>query len=474
MSAPTQPTLATVYFDHAGSGRYLPQLRRLAASHRACATALPLVVITDERTARLKLDLQGLALVVAEADPMLVRRIGPCWMFDYKAALLCAFLVAHRGRVLYLDADAELLQDPARALAELTNVPLALARDSGNWTVTVEGTQVIERNAGVIWFGGDGHGQHNRVTDRYRTAYRHLREHGAVNLKLELIEQCAWSWANAAMGDHKLPDVCNWQGHFWGPNPATVIRHLHGGKLDEVERVRVQNDPRANCLIARLVVIGTVHKGEVTDGYMSSLQALLDDPPEDVVFVLCKVRTGVVKARNYICRTALMQGATDVLMWDSDIEVGPADIKRLLAADCDVIGGLYATKEYPGRWVVTELAERPALDPQTGVVEVYEIGTGLKRIRTRVLERIIESGFPDIEYRSDDRQSKGQTMWNFNPMQVVDGRLLSEDYGFDWLARRAGFQIHCHTRVVAGHWGWIRFPLSPLPLPGTAPKEDKV
>ena len=245
----TTPTIAVVYFGNC-EGKLWRFFMRWIDCFNRCGTKLPVRLITDVETYRLMTGPRCVApfdgdtlSCVFYPMPSVIRPPGPDGktnIYDYKAALVCSALKQICGPLLLVDADTEFLQDPALALAGLATlgyaVPVMMARDCGEVTFTMpSGFTFHELNCGVIWFGGENH---SLAVEEYDHAFWDMEAAALDNARPDILENDAWSLAAARLGARRLPAVLNWMGHFWGTNPDTIIRHLHGGCPHETEQVR--------------------------------------------------------------------------------------------------------------------------------------------------------------------------------------------------------------------------------------------
>lgn len=172
----------------------------------------------------------------------------------------------------------------------------------------------------------------------------------------------------------------------------------------------------------------------------------------------------ITRGRNLLVQRFLDGDCTHLMFIDADIGFRPADIVQMVAADVDVIGGIYPMKGinwnaikvaalagkgaeslaihgtmYTARW----LDEHP--EPIDGVVEVKHCATGFMLIKRQVFERLA----PHVpEYVNDlpDNMSRIEraTIREYFAT-VIDPetrQLLSEDYSFCNLARAHNIKIH--------------------------------
>ena len=193
----------------------------------------------------------------------------------------------------------------------------------------------------------------------------------------------------------------------------------------------------------------------------------------------------IPRARNELARVFL-EGNCDYFMFiDADIGFGGDDVMRLLAADKDVVCGLYPKKEvnwdqvrkaakegkediqdYGGSFVVNFIGSQDAETDADGVVEVRHGGTGFMLIKREVFESLK----PFVAtYHNDVLDTAGtfkpDLMHEFFPVMVEDSRLLSEDFAFCTIARKQGYNIYAAPWVRLGHYGSYLFEGSLIPAP---------
>lgn len=173
------------------------------------------------------------------------------------------------------------------------------------------------------------------------------------------------------------------------------------------------------------------------------------------------------RARNNQAAYMLLETDCDKILFpDCDISYSPAHVARLVWHDKPIVGGLYAIKNPKElRWVKTDLPNE--MPDAVGLQKVAEIGTGFLMIDRKVFEHMVNA-FPEIMYFCDGSANR-PARWNFFMNQVVDHRLLSEDYGFCHLARKIGYDIWADTLCQVEHEGMIRYPLSGVVQPKFPP-----
>jgi len=193
----------------------------------------------------------------------------------------------------------------------------------------------------------------------------------------------------------------------------------------------------------------------------------------------------ITRGRNSLADDFLETNCTHLMFIDADIGFNPADIPLMVRADKDIICGIYPKKEI--NWNKVDEAVKRGIPPQdlhshTGSfvvnlvggakeqtgrlgdpMQIENGGTGFMLIKRKVFETLA----PLVPQYAND-------MWRAvdadNPKMIKEffatsidpesgNRLLSEDYHFCKIARKAGFTIwaapwasliHCGTYSFAG------------------------
>lgn len=194
----------------------------------------------------------------------------------------------------------------------------------------------------------------------------------------------------------------------------------------------------------------------------------------------------ITRARDAMAYDFLESDCTHLMFIDADIGFKAEDIIPMIAADKDIICGLYPKKEI--NWTQVSEAVKEGKTPQElydytgvfvlnavdGAAEVYmtlsepcEIangGTGFMLIKRDVLEGLADK-VP--EYNSDmftiiDQERKPKVIKQFFNTSIDkenNNRLLSEDYHFCKLARDNGYRVwaapwarlsHCGSYIFSG------------------------
>lgn len=199
----------------------------------------------------------------------------------------------------------------------------------------------------------------------------------------------------------------------------------------------------------------------------------------------------IQRGRNLLAHQFMQrEDATHLMFIDADIKFNPNDIFSMLEADQDIICGLYPKKEinwysvhqaaaqgipfnelthYTGAMVVNLIgSNEPMTVPVDKPCEIAAGGTGFMLIKRRVMEKLQKKV---KTYRNDvssaDGTLKQDRIHEFFPVMIdkEEDRLLSEDYAFCKIARKAGFKIHGAPWVRLGHFGSYLFEGGPIPAP---------
>lgn len=185
----------------------------------------------------------------------------------------------------------------------------------------------------------------------------------------------------------------------------------------------------------------------------------------------------ITRARNELARMFLAGDHHYLMFIDADIAFDESAVLRLMAANCDIVCGVYPKKEidwaqveraaksgksnlkdYTGAFVVN-LVDNAKSDMTAGEDEIVEIkqgGTGFMLIRRNVFEKLM----PHVPtYRmSTVKNDKGEYLQplthEFFATSIDEtGCLLSEDYHFCELWRKHGGKVHAMPSIKLEHIG---------------------
>ena len=191
----------------------------------------------------------------------------------------------------------------------------------------------------------------------------------------------------------------------------------------------------------------------------------------------------ITRARNALAHQFLKSNATHLMYIDSDIRFNPHDIVKMLAADKEIICGIYPKKEinwttvkqamdkdvpqdklkhYTGSFVVNLVNYAGEVTvPVNEPVEIFNGGTGFMLIKREVFETLA----PTVpEYTNDVGDLSGQMKeaekikeFFATSIEPETNRLLSEDYHFCRIYRLAGGKVWAAPWAHLGHMGSYLF-----------------
>lgn len=206
----------------------------------------------------------------------------------------------------------------------------------------------------------------------------------------------------------------------------------------------------------------------------------------------------IQRARNMMVHQFMKKTECTHLMFiDSDIKFNAQDIFTMLRADKDVICGLYPKKEinwwgvdravklglpveqwknYTGAMVVNLVDYKPEVSVRMDLpLEIYAGGTGFMLIKRKVFEKLAKK----VKHYTNDvndlsGQIKADKIMEYFPVMIEPetGRLLSEDYGFCRLVRKAGMGVWAAPWVNLGHYGTYLFEGGLMPDPNASPSSQ--
>jgi hypothetical protein len=183
----------------------------------------------------------------------------------------------------------------------------------------------------------------------------------------------------------------------------------------------------------------------------------------------------IPRARNELARVFL-EGGFDYLMFiDADISFDGDAVAHLLAADKDVVCGIYPKKEidwskvetaakdgqanlqdYAGAFVFNMIDQHAETDAH-GLIEVRHGGTGFMLIKRAAFEHLMPH-VPTYRISSFKDPVTGEYVkpltYEFFATSIdASGALLSEDYHFCETFRKHGGQIYANPFIPLQHVG---------------------
>lgn len=191
--------------------------------------------------------------------------------------------------------------------------------------------------------------------------------------------------------------------------------------------------------------------------YSETVEALMNLKVPMSVFTRVIGGESVEKARNYLVRMALEQGATHLLFVDDDNPPPQDTLAKFLEADKDIICAPVLTRHepfVPCVFKATEIPDNPELKGYEHLTKIDTTGGTLVKVDacgmacTLIKREVLEKLYPKYE----------GTPFAFSrePMNPTpDGkskREMSEDVTFCERATDEGFEIWCDTTIRPVHF----------------------
>lgn len=222
--------------------------------------------------------------------------------------------------------------------------------------------------------------------------------------------------------------------------------------------------------------------GQVNVYFMESIINLICECSKNKIqcqFFHIPFESLIPRARNVCASAFLKSKATHLLFVDADIQFNAADVIRMIKSDCDVIGGSYPTKNlnvknFKNEYSMNELIARNVQYTSKGVhtghdltkMECDHIATGFMLIKRNVFDKIIVE-HPEIRYINDipayaEHTQNGGVLFDFFQSTVVNGRYMSEDYGFCELWKTCNGKIYTDLTCKLNHIGNFTYYGNPI------------
>lgn len=190
----------------------------------------------------------------------------------------------------------------------------------------------------------------------------------------------------------------------------------------------------------------------------------------------------ITRGRNALVKGFMQSDSTHLMFIDADIRFDPQHVIGMIAADVDVICGIYPKKEI--NWQSVHQAALNKTDPKdlakhSGAFvvnlvnyqasmtvasdkpfEIYNGGTGFMLIKRHVFEKMkdhVKSYTNDVVDALGNGERDKITEYFFTCIEEGTNRLLSEDFAFCQTWRKMGGKIHAAPWVKLGHAGTYLF-----------------
>lgn len=232
--------------------------------------------------------------------------------------------------------------------------------------------------------------------------------------------------------------------------------------------------------IPKLFIATPMYGGMCSGFYAQSMLQLKDQVGGKFPIIMSFMfnESLITRARNAMAHQFLKTDATHLMFIDADIRFNPADIETMIAANKDIICGIYPKKEinwgsvkaamsngvpddqlkhHTGAWVVnlknytgetTVRVDQP--------VEIWNGGTGFMLIKREVFKKLgktVPSYTNDVNDLSGNLKAEVIKEYFTTSIEKETNRLLSEDYHFCNIWREAGGKVWAAPWCNLAHIG---------------------
>ena len=237
--------------------------------------------------------------------------------------------------------------------------------------------------------------------------------------------------------------------------------------------------------MAKVFFATPMYGGLCTGFYVQSMlmsQGALNAAGHTAIASFIQNESLIDRARNALTKGFLMSDCTHMMFIDADIRWNPADIPPMIDADVDIICGIYPKKEidwpqveravksgvptdqlknHTGSFVVNLVDYSATVTvPINQPVEIWNGGTGFMLIKREVFEQLADKVPTYVNDVTDLSGSiKNDEIKEYFTTSIEDGtrRLLSEDYHFCNIWRKAGGKVWAAPWVQLSHIGTYAF-----------------
>jgi hypothetical protein len=230
------------------------------------------------------------------------------------------------------------------------------------------------------------------------------------------------------------------------------------------------------------VSIGTPMYGGMCHGsFMTSvfeLNSILKENGHTMSLEFLYNESLIQRARNKIANKFLQSSDSDILLFiDSDIEFNPYEIYQMLLFDKDIMGAVVPLKALNFEHIrLATFMKKNSVDlPYFGgyfnincekdaikedvlnnrPFKVDRIGAAMLSIKKSVLEKMSETC--EVYKENTPYTTQAPPFYDFFPVKIENGVLMSEDFSFCNKAREIGYDIHATAYPLISHSGMYLF-----------------
>lgn len=165
----------------------------------------------------------------------------------------------------------------------------------------------------------------------------------------------------------------------------------------------------------------------------------------------------ITRGRNNLMAKMLSnKAATHFMFIDADIRFDAESVLQMMAANKDIIAGMYPKKAYP---ISYNINLKPQTKIQGPLFTVDTAATGFLMYKREVYEKLI-AAHPNTKYVDDvglGKQYEPNMYAIFDCIIDEKGHYLSEDWTFCRRASALGYDIWADSRVLLNHTGTHEF-----------------
>ena len=237
--------------------------------------------------------------------------------------------------------------------------------------------------------------------------------------------------------------------------------------------------------MTHIFVASPMYGGNCTGYYTTSLmqmQKLFMNNNVTMTFGAMFNESLITRARNGLAHNFLKSDCTHLFFIDADIHWNPEHVLPMLAADKEIICGIYPKKEinwtsvlsaaqngvsldqlkhYTGSWVVNLVDYSGEVTvPINQPLEIWNGGTGFMLIKREVFEKladVVPSYVNNVVDLGGQLQVEPIKEFFATSIEPENNVLLSEDYHFCRIARMNGIKVWAAPWVELGHVGTYIF-----------------
>jgi len=301
----------------------------------------------------------------------------------------------------------------------------------------------------------------------HHSRFRRLLDHKTNKMTIDMPPE----WLKTFPMEHKVVELLEHYNYD--------IEYLNTNPIEKKE------EPMSN-LKANLFVATPMYGGVCNAAYtVGMVQMASTLGKENVAFQYAYMvnESLITRGRNSLAHDFLQTECTHLMFIDADIGFHPSHIVPMIDADKDIICGIYPKKEI--NWPKVEEAVKDGVPMQelhkhTGSfvvnlvggalsqegnlhdpMQIENGGTGFMLIKRNVFETLapLVPEYVNDMWRATDTEDT-KVIKEFFATSIDDesgGRLLSEDYHFCKIARKAGFTIWAAPWVTLEHHGTYCF-----------------